>query len=350
MDDEKVSLDHLFESRRAFVDDLFESRRASEKMQEKIMKCKEFVGDALMEMEQEATLEYYNVDSMLKAYEDHIAALKNNKFILGIPAIDKIIRGVNAGEVLTIIARAGSYKTTLLQNLLKKYVNSSAWGSIFFSLEMPVASVTERFGSMVSKFSGSDIESMWKQDNNYRAGIEKQMKEELKNLFVVEKKISVEEIKVYLKHIQEKEQVKIGLIGIDYLGLLTEEGFSEYQTVSKISKDVKLLAKEIGLPIVMLCQTNRQGEDGTTPISLSMARGSGAIEESADFILGLYQTEETSDAIIVEPSKLICAILKNRKGPAGRSFSLDLEPETFTIGSDTMEYIKPKPIKKRKAY
>jgi len=68
----------------------------------------------------------YDSKRMLGEYENYIKSLKQNRFLTGIHEIDKLIRGVAGGEVLTIIARAGSFKTAMLQNLLKNYIKNSA--------------------------------------------------------------------------------------------------------------------------------------------------------------------------------------------------------------------------------
>jgi len=67
-----------------------------------------------------------------------------------------------------------------------------------------------------------------------------------------------------------------------------------------------------------------------------MGRGSGAIEENADFVLGLWQ----------DGDDLICKIMKNRKGSKGSRLKLDLNPETLTIGSDAEIWIPPRKSKK----
>jgi replicative DNA helicase len=94
----------------------------------------------------------YTAERCLEEYQSYISNLKKNRFVTGIHEIDKQIRGVAGGEVLTIIARAGTFKTALLQNLLRGYIQNSAWGAVFMSLEMPVASVTERYHEIITGF------------------------------------------------------------------------------------------------------------------------------------------------------------------------------------------------------
>ena len=84
---------------------------------------------------------------------------------------------------------------------------------------------------------------------------------------------------------------------------------------------------------------SRKGGDGEIEISLDMGRGSGAIEEGADFVLGLWQAPKNGDDGDFD---LICRILKNRKGPKGSRWILTLDPETFHIGTAAAAYTPPK--------
>ena len=76
----------------------------------------------------------FDGDRMLETYREYIDQSDKVRFLTGIGPIDKQIRGVAGGEVLTIIARAGSFKTAALQNMLLNYVSNSSWGACFFSI------------------------------------------------------------------------------------------------------------------------------------------------------------------------------------------------------------------------
>lgn len=62
---------------------------------------------------------------------------------------------------MTIIARSGSFKTAMLQNLLKNYIDHSAWGAAFFSIEMPVASLAERYLEILDVCTGREVEKLF---------------------------------------------------------------------------------------------------------------------------------------------------------------------------------------------
>ena len=243
----------------------------------------------------------YDSNRMVEAYKEYIKSLKNNRFITGIHEIDKRIRGVAGGEVLTIIARAGSFKTATLQNMLKNYIDHSAWAAVFFSLEMPVASLTERYFGILDGCGGREVEKMFSEPDQHNIMIASvsQFEKNLKNLFIIPSKISIPDIPKYIKLIETEYNVKVGVIGVDYLGLIDAHGTSEYETTSKIARNLKQTAKLLNLPIIVLSQVNRKGGDGLVEISLEMGRGSGAIEEAADFVLGLWQIGEKEDIELI---------------------------------------------------
>jgi replicative DNA helicase len=297
----------------------------------------------------------YTPKKCLQEYSEHIKTLKRNRFLTGIHEIDKRIRGVAGGEVLFFIARAGSFKTAILQNLLKNYIQHSSWGAVFFSIEMPIASVTERYHEIIQGSAGRDIEEIYITSKNgtsqIKEALEAKFIEELKNLFIIPTKVSISEVVSYVKLIEKEYKTKIGVIGIDYLGLMEGKGQGEYEIVSRLARDCKGLAKLLDLPVVVVAQTSRKAGSGDVEISLDMGRGSGAIEESADFVLGLFQVErERLSTEDQEPAyDLICKILKNRKGAKGSRWKLDLDPTNLRIGPDTEPWEPPKK-KHQRAY
>ena len=119
--------------------------------------------------------------------------------------------------------------------------------------------------------------------------------------------------------------------------------------ISRLAIGIKSTAKLINLPIIVLSQVSRKGGDGEAEITLDMGRGSGAIEEGADFVLGLWQVEKTVDVVGAdEPRKdydLICRILKNRKGTKGSRWVLELDPSTLRFGSEARFYKSEKSSK-----
>jgi len=274
----------------------------------------------------------YDSSRMIEEYKAYIQTLKKNRFITGVGEIDKRIRGVAGGEVLTIIARSGSFKTAMLQNLLKNYIQNSSWAAVFFSIELPVSSMTERYLEILDGATGKEVEELFSDNDEIQKAVENQFVDDLKNLFVIPNKVSLSDVSAYVQLIEREKNIKVGVIGIDYLGLMHGPGVSEYEVVSRLATGLKSTAKLLNIPAVLLSQVSRKGASGNVEISLDMGRGSGAIEEAADFVLGLWQAADGAD------KQLICKILKNRKGRAGSCWKLDLIPQTFQIGPNSEKY------------
>lgn len=285
----------------------------------------------------------WDTNRMLEAYRAHIDNLKMNLFVTGIENIDKIIRGVSGGEVLTIIARAGCFKTAFLQNMIRRYCRKSQESACFFSLEMPIASVVERYHSMISIKTGRDIEAMYINKEYNKTKIieaENKFKESLKNLYIIPTKSSVDAMEHYVSLIEKERKTQIGMLGIDYMGMIDGGSGKEYDVISKVSRGVKDLAKKLNTPIVLLAQTSRAGADGKSEIELSHGRGSGAIEEAADFLLGMWTDDDKNCPANSrgDERKVICKILKNRKGPIGSKWALNVRANTMSFGTYSERY------------
>ena len=208
---------------------------------------------------------------------------------------------------------------------------------------MPVESLTERYFTILDGCTGNEVELMYLDPamDSSRIAAEKQFKQDLKNLFVVDTIISVPDIPKYVRLIQDNYEVKIGVIGVDYLGLIQGPGHNAYETVSRIAKEVKQTAKKLNLPVVMLCQASRRAGEGDIEITMDMARDSGGVEEGADTILGLYKVESDIRVVVgedVPQHDLICKILKNRKGPAGSQWRLNMNPNNFQLSREAEPY------------
>lgn len=308
-------------------------------VEEIVEQAKSLSENSLPTVDKKRTVDISNVytsDRMLDEYKNYVEGMRNNRFVTGIGEIDKRIRGIAGGETLFILARAGAYKTALLQNLMRNYVNASSWAAVFFSLEMPVANIAERYLQSVDKSTGWEVEQYYKHhQTDCIEAIEKRFMDHLHRFYVVPTKVSIRDMEKYVRLIEDRYKVKVGLIGVDYMGLVEETG-SEYEQISKVARGSKDLAKFLNIPVIVLSQINRAGGSGETEVTLDMGRGSGAIEEAADFLFGLWKHDDD----------LICAILKNRKGRSGSKWVLELDNTCFWIGPNATKFEKPKRTKR----
>jgi len=224
---------------------------------------------------------------------------------------------------------------------------------VFFSIEMPVASVTERYFQMFDGCTGPEVECMF---TDAARNMEKdkavgQFVKDLRRFYMVPARVSLSDIAGYVRLIESGKNIKVGVIGIDYLGLMDGPGANTYETISRLATGTKNVAKMLNIPVVLLSQVSRKGGSGQSEISMDMGRDSGAIEEGADFVLGLWQQPRDEKDHDVWASglpdddaqiDLICRILKNRKGPAGSTWKLELIAKTMQIGSNAEPHTPPK--------
>ena len=274
----------------------------------------------------------YGAARMIEEYEKHVSSLASNMLKTGIDVIDAKIRGVAGGEVLTICARTGAFKTAVLQFILSQYTDKSNRAAVFFSLEMPIASVTERYFQMANKTKGEWVESAFRQGKGNELFRFKFMNLAA-NIYAIQRKCSLSTMSQYVRLIEREQKIKVGCVGIDYLGIVETPTEKEYEAISEIARGVKTLAKQLGVPVVLLSQVNRGGTDGETEIYLHQGRGSGAIEEACDFCLGQWKDEKGG---------FVMKILKNRKGKVGGMWSVSIDPETMTFSGGATEYKIPK--------
>lgn len=291
------------------------------------------------------TSDIMDMQAQYLAYVEYIKTLKKKCFITGHPALDACIRGVAPGEVMIIIAYSGNFKSALLQSLLLEAGKRTGLHHLFFSLEMPVSRVFERTVQMSCEVEGFKIENSFKDSDYQEEMYNKMVREGADKLLVCQKSgVSVEQIMDYTTMAREKYG-DIGAIGIDYLGLMSAPGKQdEYSRISHCAEQAKHLAKDLNVPVIILSQVNRGTAGGD--VEKSSAKGSGAIEASADFLLGLQRDDN---------DELILKLLKNRKGVEGVDFMVEMEREFLKfvklrpaeqVRSETPKKTgKPKPVK-----
>lgn len=265
-------------------------------------------------------------------YFRYVKQLDKLRFSTGFDLLDKEIRGVAPGEVLTIAAYSGTFKTALLQHLLLHSARATGLISLLFSLEMPAPKLFEREASMQSVVTGHEVEHAW-----YNASAAGQtifnncIKNGSQGLLVCERpKLGIDQIARYITAAKRKGAV--GAVGIDYLGLMYAPGKSLFERTAFLAPELKNLAKAAGVPLIVLSQINREAAKSGAEIEAHSAKGGGDIEASCDFMLGLQFNSQ---------QELVLRILKNRNGRSGVSFLVELDRTTFQFRGLT-PYTPPK--------
>ena len=266
-------------------------------------------------------------DELAERYGSYIEKLKSAKVTLGLGPVDGRLRGVGPGEVCTIIANTGAGKTALIQNILRHVAASHDATSLFCSLEQPLAQVFERYAQMGLGRAGEEIERSWGADRDLIAST---VKADLgPRTMTCGRSLSVSQLEQALDVAEAKAGRPVTVLALDYLGLLDARELDKtlYGQVSRAARELKNLAKRRDLAVLCLCQVSRAaGDDGSQRLTIHSARESGAIEEAADFLLGLYRPDLNG-----EDRTIMVQILKNRKGQEGVEFPFDFDKVSLRI-------------------
>ncbi|WP_141050465.1 replicative DNA helicase [Aliarcobacter cryaerophilus] len=236
------------------------------------------------------------VTSDTLAYIEKMKKL-GNKYLIGqttgFEALDKKTTGFNEGDLVIIAARPAMGKTALVLNMALKNVERGK-GVIFFSLEMPAEQLMLR---MLAAKTSIPLQNLRKGDmddkewSNLSAAFDDLNS---KKLFVDDGgSININQLRARVRKLAQIQENNISLVVIDYLQLMQGLGNKDrHQEVSDISRGLKMLARELKIPIVALSQLNRglENRPDKRPM-LSDLRESGAIEQDADIIMFVYRDD-----------------------------------------------------------
>ncbi|MCG3664082.1 replicative DNA helicase [Arcobacter lacus] len=246
-----------------------------------------------------ATSELKDMQSITHSTLSYIEKMKKlgNKHLIGettgFDALDRRTTGFNEGDLVIIAARPAMGKTALVLNMALKNVERGK-GVIFFSLEMPAEQLMLR---MLSVKTSIPLQNLRKGDmddvqwSNLSSAFDSL---NTKKLFVDDGgSVNINQLRARVRKLAQNEDNNIKLVIIDYLQLMQGIGTKDrHQEVSDISRGLKMLARELKIPIIALSQLNRglESRPDKRPM-LSDLRESGAIEQDADIIMFVYRDD-----------------------------------------------------------
>ncbi|ECL3092156.1 replicative DNA helicase, partial [Campylobacter jejuni] len=220
-----------------------------------------------------------------------------NKSVIGLDTgfedLNTMTKGFKGGELIIIAARPGMGKTTLCLNFIEKVLRQDK-GVVMFSLEMPAAQIMQRMLSAKTSIPLQKILTADLNDNEWERIGDACNYYSKKKLFIYDSGYAtITDVRAILRRLKAQEE-SIGLCVIDYIGLMmSNSNFNDrHLQVSEISRGLKLLARELDMPIIALSQLNRSLEQRANKRPMmSDLRESGAIEQDADTILFVYRDE-----------------------------------------------------------
>ena len=252
---------------------------------------------------------------------------KNGSSLLGASTgykdLDSKLQGLQNGDLIIVAARPSMGKTALSMNIVENFVlNKDIFGGVLvFSLEMPAESLTTRLLASNAKIDQQKVRSASMNQTDLKKFMESSSKLKDLPLYIDDSSmISPMELRARARRIARQEPNGLSLIVVDYLQLMQLPASQENRVnqISEISRSLKMLAKELNVPVIALSQLNRAVEQrpNKRPIMADL-RDSGAIEQDADVILFIYR-DEVYNEDSEEGNKAEIIIGKQRNGPIGK--------------------------------
>lgn len=236
----------------------------------------------------------------------------------GFTQLDELLNGLQAGQMVIIAARPGMGKSTLAVDIMRHLSIHGDTPTLLFSLEMSADEINERVLSAESKVRLSALRAGTVSDNDIAKL--NQVRERVSGapMFIdASPDNTMADIVAKTKMMVARDGVK--LVAIDYLQLLKSAGNveSRQQEVATFSRQIKLLAKSAGVPIIAVCQLNRgpENRDGGMP-KASDLRESGALEQDAD-VIALIHRESAINPDSPRAGEVDVHVAKNRSGKPG---------------------------------
>ena len=286
--------------------------------------------------------DYVAMDELLADAFDRIEELHKNKGALrglktGFRDLDKKTAGFQKGDLVIIGARPAMGKTTFAQNLAYNIASINNKGVLFFSMEMAANEIIDRMISDVSGVNNWNIRTGNLTDEEF-SKIGDAMGEMDEIPIYIDDTSSMTIMELRNKARRAMHDHDIGIVVVDYLQLIS--GSDRYagnrvQEVTEISRGLKILARELEIPVIALAQLSRgvTGRDDPRPV-LSDLRESGSIEQDADLVMFLHRPDyyRQNDDNYEETHITELLVAKHRHGAIGK-IELYFHPELLRFMS-----------------
>lgn len=281
-----------------------------------------------------------SIDSILTESFDRIEELHRNKGQLrgirtGYRDLDDMTAGLQRSDLIILAARPAMGKTTFVTNLAYNVATIAKMPVLFFSLEMSKEQLIDRMLADASGVDSWNIRTGNLSDDDF-SKLSEAMGEMAEAPIFIDDTPGLSVLEMRTKSRRAAHDQQLGLIVVDYLQLLQAAGNhngNRVQEVSEISRGLKLIARELNVPVIALSQLSRTVESRTPPVpQLSDLRESGSIEQDADIVSFIYRPGyyEPDNPEVQNITDLIIA--KHRNGPVGK-VQLYFHPERLRFMS-----------------
>ncbi|WMJ24129.1 replicative DNA helicase [Paludicola sp. MB14-C6] len=233
----------------------------------------------------------------------------------GFSSLDYLISGLNKSDLILVAARPGMGKTSFALNIATNVALKSKKDVAVFSLEMSNEQLVTRVLSSEARIKSEQLrKGTLSGDEWVKLATSAEVLSKTNMYLDDTAGITVAEMKAKLRRLRN-----LGLVVIDYLQLMSSGKRTEnrVQEISQMTRNLKIMAKELNVPVILLSQLSRAAEQrqGHRPM-LSDLRDSGSIEQDADIVLFLYREgyyeEDVENKCLAQ-----CIVAKNRHGSTG---------------------------------
>jgi len=280
-----------------------------------------------------------SIESILTESFDRMEELHRNKGTLrgirtGYRDLDNMTAGLQRSDLIVLAARPAMGKTTLVTNLAYNVATIAKQPVLFFSLEMSKEQLVDRMLADASGVEAWNIRTGNLSDDDF-SKLSEAMGEMAEAPIFIDDTPGMSVLEIRTKARRAMHEQPLGLIIVDYLQLMQGNGRNDgnrVQEVSEISRGLKLIARELNVPVIALSQLSRSVESRSPQIpQLADLRESGSIEQDADIVMFIYreayynpetERENLTDLIIA----------KHRNGPTGK-IELYFHPERLRFMS-----------------
>lgn len=262
-----------------------------------------------------------HIKSAIREVYDRLEEIESNEggipgITTGIAELDSFIGGLNRSDLILVAARPGMGKTSIALNIARSAAKLTKKAAAIFELEMSREQVASRLISGEAYLDAKKLRMGELSTNDWIQVAKASNSLASYGLYIDDNSsITVGEIKAKCRRLGSK----LGLIVIDYLQLMQSGRKIENRVaeVSEISRSLKIMAKELNVPVLCLSQLSRGPEQrmDKRPM-LSDLRESGAIEQDADVVIFLYR-DDYYDSASEDKNIAECIVAKNRHGSTG---------------------------------
>ncbi len=271
--------------------------------------------------EKRTSEDYLPLSAIMEGALDEIEAIGSRSGqMVGVPTgftdLDQLTNGLHPGQMIVVAARPAIGKSTLGLDVARSAAIKHGLASVIFSLEMGRNEITMRLLSAEARVPLHHMRSGTMSDDDWTRLARKIGEVESAPLFIDDSpNMSMMEIRAKARRLKQRHDLR--LIVIDYLQLMQsgKRVESRQQEVSEFSRALKLLAKELEVPVIAISQLNRGPEQRTDKKPMmSDLRESGSIEQDADMVILLHR-EEMYERESPRAGEADFIVAKHRNGP-----------------------------------